>query len=44
MGPPIEVPAGADEVAIDAARRQLEAALARLRDEARDLLRMRAQS
>lgn len=38
MGPPIEVPAGADEAAIDAGRRALETALARLKAEAGALL------
>jgi hypothetical protein len=35
IGPPIEVPAGADEAAIEAGRQRLEAALGRLRDRAR---------
>jgi lysophospholipid acyltransferase (LPLAT)-like uncharacterized protein len=39
MGPPIEVPAGADDAAIDAGRRALEAALARLKDDAMKLIR-----
>jgi lysophospholipid acyltransferase (LPLAT)-like uncharacterized protein len=39
MGPPIEVPHGADEAAIEAGRVALEAALARLRDEALEMLR-----
>ncbi|MCC7044802.1 MAG: lysophospholipid acyltransferase family protein [Acidobacteria bacterium] len=39
MGPPIEVPAGADDAAIDAGRLALEAALARLKDEAIGLIR-----
>jgi lysophospholipid acyltransferase (LPLAT)-like uncharacterized protein len=39
MGPPIEVPAGADDATIDAGRRALEAALARLKTEATQLLR-----
>jgi lysophospholipid acyltransferase (LPLAT)-like uncharacterized protein len=39
MGPPIEVPAGADDAAIDAGRRALEAALARLKDDAMQLIR-----
>jgi lysophospholipid acyltransferase (LPLAT)-like uncharacterized protein len=39
MGPPIYVPAGADEAAIETGRLALEDALSRLRDEALDLLR-----
>jgi lysophospholipid acyltransferase (LPLAT)-like uncharacterized protein len=39
MGPPIEVPAGADDATIDAGRLALEAALARLKGEATKLLR-----
>ena len=39
MGSPIEVPAGADEAGIEAARRQLEVALGGLREQARELLR-----
>jgi lysophospholipid acyltransferase (LPLAT)-like uncharacterized protein len=39
MGPPIEVPSGADDAAIDAGRRALEAALARLKDDAMQLIR-----
>ena len=39
MGPPIYVPAGADEAAIEAGRVALETALARLRDETVGMLR-----
>jgi lysophospholipid acyltransferase (LPLAT)-like uncharacterized protein len=38
MGPPIYVPSGADEVAIEAGRLALEAALARLKDDALAML------
>jgi lysophospholipid acyltransferase (LPLAT)-like uncharacterized protein len=39
MGPPIYVPAGTDEAAIETGRLALETALARLRDEAVGMLR-----
>nr|PZN82854.1 MAG: hypothetical protein DIU54_14560 [Acidobacteriota bacterium] len=38
MGPPLDIPPGADDDAIEAGRRALEAALARLREEALALL------
>jgi hypothetical protein len=44
MGPPIDVPAGASGAAIEAARVALEAALARLKDEATGLLRAAGRS
>jgi lysophospholipid acyltransferase (LPLAT)-like uncharacterized protein len=39
MGPPIEVPAGADDATIEVGRVALETALARLKDEATGILR-----
>ena len=40
MGPPIEVPAAADELAIETGRVTLEAALGRLREQALEAIQV----